>query len=109
MFANLITRFRAPAPLPAPQAPLALAALMVRLARSDGAYEAAEIANIDRALVTTFALPEAEATVLRQRAEALEAESPDTVRFTRALKDTVPKRRSSRSGTFTNPMDRWRC
>ena len=31
-----------------------------------------------------------EATKLRREAETLEAEAPDTVRFTRAIKDAVP-------------------
>ncbi|MCO4843515.1 MAG: TerB family tellurite resistance protein, partial [Yoonia sp.] len=32
----------------------------------------------------------ADATALRQQCEILEAEAPDTVRFTRAIKDAVP-------------------
>ncbi len=69
---------------------MALAAILVRLSRSDGVYDPAEAANIDKALATTFGLSPAEAALLRQRAEQLEEDSPDTVRFTRALKDAVP-------------------
>ena len=76
--------------MPAPEASLAMAALLVRLARTDGSYDAQEVASIDRALVETFALSPDAASTLRLQAEALEAEAPDTVRFTRALKDAVP-------------------
>ena len=67
-----------------------MAALLVRLARTDGSYDAQEVASIDSALVQTFGLSPAAAGALRLRAEALEAEAPDTVRFTRSLKDAVP-------------------
>lgn len=76
--------------MPAPEASLAMAALLVRLARTDGSYDAQEVASIDRALVETFGLSPDAAGALRLRAEALEAEAPDTVRFTRSLKDAVP-------------------
>ncbi len=76
--------------MPAPEASLAMAALLVRLARTDGTYDAQEVASIDHALVETFGLSPEAAGALRLRAEALEAEAPDTVRFTRALKDAVP-------------------
>ena len=76
--------------MPAPEASLAMAALLVRLARTDGSYDAQEVASIDRALVETFGLSPDAASALRLQAEALEAEAPDTVRFTRALKDAVP-------------------
>ena len=76
--------------MPAPEASLAMAALLVRLARTDGSYDAQEVASIDRALVKTFGLSPDAASALRRKAEALEAEAPDTVRFTRALKDAVP-------------------
>ena len=76
--------------MPAPEASLAMAALLVRLARTDGSYDAQEVASIDRALVETFGLSPDAASAQRLQAEALEAEAPDTVRFTRALKDAVP-------------------
>ena len=68
---------------------LALAALLVRIGRADGSYEAAEVTRIDRILARRYGLPQADATALRVEAEALEAEAPDTVRFTRAIKDGV--------------------
>jgi uncharacterized tellurite resistance protein B-like protein len=93
MFESLLRRLTAPTPdrLPEPDADLALAALLVRLARSDGTYAPAEIARIDRVLSARHG---ADAQGLRQRAEALEAQAPDTVRFTRAIKDaTAPEDR----------------
>ncbi|MGB7319872.1 MAG: TerB family tellurite resistance protein [Albidovulum sp.] len=79
-----------PAPLPQPDARLALAALLVRLARADENYTGPERARIDSILATRYNLSPADAFALRAEAEVLEAEAPDTVRFTRALKDAVP-------------------
>jgi uncharacterized tellurite resistance protein B-like protein len=90
MFDTLLRRLRSPASAAGPEAPLALAALLVRLARTDGTYDAAEVGSIDAVLQSTFGLVPEAAVRLRQRAEALEAESSDTVRFTRAIKDAVP-------------------
>ncbi|PWJ18194.1 TerB family tellurite resistance protein [Jannaschia seohaensis] len=91
MFADLLRRLTASAPetLAAPDARLALAALMVRVARSDHDYAAAEIARIDRILMRRHGLNAAEAAALRAEAEVLEAEAPDTVRFTKAIKESV--------------------
>lgn len=79
-----------PAPTPAAGAPVAFAALLVRLARADRTYTDDERLGIDRVLVARFGLSPFEAGALRREAEALEAEAADTVRFTRALKDAVP-------------------
>jgi uncharacterized tellurite resistance protein B-like protein len=46
--------------------------------------------RIDRILRTRYGLDVGGAILLREQAEALEAEAPDTVRFTRAIKDAVP-------------------
>ena len=91
MFDQLLRRLLAPAPaaLPASEGRLALAALMVRVARADADYTAAEQSRIDRVLARHHRLSPFEASALRLEAEALEAEAPDTVRFTRALKDSV--------------------
>lgn len=91
MFDALLRRLAAPAParLPDPEARLALAALLVRIARTDGDYAPSEVARIDRVLAGRFALSPFEVVKLRSDAEVLEAEAPDTVRFTRALKDAV--------------------
>jgi uncharacterized tellurite resistance protein B-like protein len=92
MLDGLLRRLMAPARdrLPEPGAQLALAALLVRIARTDGSYAADEEAQIDRVLARTFALVPAAAAALRVEAEALERDAPDTVRFTRALKEAVP-------------------
>ena len=92
MIADLIRRLTAtdPAPLPNGDARLALAALLVRVARTDGDYAAIEQLQIDRALAHRYALSDSAATALRAEAEAFEAAAPDTVRFTRAIKDCVP-------------------
>lgn len=79
-----------PAPLPDPDARLALAALLVRVAKSDGDYRVAEIARIDRILAARFGINTVDAMQLRARAEELEHAAPDTVRFTKAIKEAVP-------------------
>ena len=91
MFGDLLRQLLAPAPhrLPEPDARLALAALLVRVARSDGLYAAEEVERIDRVLALHHGIDPFAAARLRSDAEALEAEAPDTVRFTRALKDAV--------------------
>lgn len=69
---------------------LALAALLVRLARADGDYAADEAAEIDTILAARYGLGNMDAAALRADAEKLEADASDTVRFTRALKAAVP-------------------
>ena len=92
MFGDILRRLTAPSPAPLPDADarLALGALMVRIARADGSYDAQEAARIDALLARRYALDGAGAAALRAKAEAFEAEAPDTVRFTRAIKDAVP-------------------
>lgn len=92
MFADFLKRLTQPDPTPLADADarLALTALLVRIARADGDYAPRERALIDRIAARRYALDEAEAESLRAEAEALEAEAPDTVRFTRAIKDAVP-------------------
>jgi uncharacterized tellurite resistance protein B-like protein len=88
---DLLRRLLAPEPerLPEPDAELALAALLVRIAKTDGLYAAEEVERIDRVLAHRHGLDPFAAAKLRSEAEALESEAPDTVRFTRALKDAV--------------------
>ena len=69
---------------------LALAALMVRLARTDNHYSGPEKRRIDLLLGERYALPSELVRTLRADAEAAEAAAPDTVRFTRLIKDAVP-------------------
>lgn len=92
MFDRLLSLLARPdtRPLDPQDARRALAALMVRLARADGDYAPPEKARIDRVLAEHFGLPAGAAATLRREAEALETEAPDTVRFTRAIKDHVP-------------------
>lgn len=92
MFADFLRRLTAPTPetLPDEDARLTLAALLVRVARSDNDYAQVEIERIDRILMTRHGLSPFEAADLRARAEILESEAPDTVRFTRAIKSAVP-------------------
>lgn len=88
MIESLLRRLFSPAParLEETDARLALAALLVRVARSDGLYAAEEVERIDRVLMRHHDLDAFAAAKLRAEAETLEAEAPDTVRFTRALK-----------------------
>ncbi len=98
MFENLLRSLLAPAPtrLPEPDARLALAALLVRIARTDGLYSAEEVERIDRIVMQRHGLGPFEAARLRAEAEELETAAPDTVRFTRALKSaTAPEDRAA--------------
>ena len=76
-------------PLHDDDARLAMTALLVRLARADNEYAAAEIHRITQVIMARYELAEPEAIALRETAETLEQEAPDTVRFTRAIKDRV--------------------
>ena len=75
--------------LTAEDAHTALAALMVRVAKSDGSYAATEISTIERVLTKQYNLSAVAAQTLRKEAEELEAVAPDDVRFTRVIKETV--------------------
>ena len=91
MFGDFIKRLTQPdpAPLPDADARLALTALLVRVARSDNDYAASERQLIEEIARTRYGLDSDAAEALRKEGEALEAEAPDTVRFTRAIKDVV--------------------
>ncbi len=69
---------------------IALAALMVRIARSDHDYSAVEKLQIERVLQESYDLSGSQARAMRTEAEHVEARATDTVRFTRILKDAVP-------------------
>lgn len=92
MFGEFLRRLTQPdpAPLPDDDARLALTALLVRIARSDGNYAPAEIHRIDRITAARYGLTPDQSAALRASAETLEAQAPDTVRFTRAIKEAVP-------------------
>ncbi|CUJ91512.1 Tellurite resistance protein [Ruegeria denitrificans] len=91
MFSDFLSRLTQPAPDPLADddARLALTALLVRIARSDNDYADTEMARIDKISTQRYGLSPFEAAALRARAEDLEAEAPDTVRFTRAIKEAV--------------------
>ena len=91
MFADLIRRLTEPAPQPLSDddARQAMAALLVRVAKTDDVYAQSEIDRIDRILTTRYSLTPFEAARLRREGEVLETEAPDTVRFTRAIKESV--------------------
>lgn len=91
MFREFLSRLVQPAPDPLTEddARLALTALLVRIARADNDYAEAERDRIDRIVGARYGLSPFEVAHLRGRAETLEAEAPDTVRFTRAIKDAV--------------------
>lgn len=91
MFADFLSRLLRPEPAPLGDrdARLALTALLVRLARTDGCYAAPEIVRIENIAAARHGLDHDRARALREAAERLEAEAPDTVRFTRAIKAAV--------------------
>ncbi|MEM7242299.1 MAG: TerB family tellurite resistance protein [Pseudomonadota bacterium] len=67
----------------------AMAVLHVRLARSDGDYDAKEIALIKSELSGLFDLSKQEAAEHLHEAESLDDGGPDHVRFTKVLKDDI--------------------
>lgn len=91
MFSDFLSRLTQPQPDPLAEddARLALTALLVRIARSDNDYADTEMARIDKISAERYGLSPFEAAALRARAEDLEAEAPDTVRFTRAIKEAI--------------------
>ena len=77
-------------PLDAGDARLALAALLVRVARANDDYTASEVAKIDVILLRHYPDLDAEAAAaLRHEAEEIENSAHDTVKFTRSIKDAV--------------------
>jgi uncharacterized tellurite resistance protein B-like protein len=93
MLADLLRRLAGPPtrePLAPEDARMALAALMVRLARTDGRYSTEEQRRIDALLEAHYGVGPAEAARVRAGAEAAEANAQDTVQFTRLIKQAVP-------------------
>ncbi|TQS73219.1 TerB family tellurite resistance protein [Rhodobacteraceae bacterium] len=91
MFKSLLTALSSPTPDPLhpEDSELALAALLVRVARTDNSYSDQEKNRIDRVLATRQNITLQDAASLRAEAETVEAEAPDTVRFTRTLKEKI--------------------
>lgn len=93
MFDNLLKRLKGEAEtaqLTPEDARLAMATLMVRIARADHDYAPSEVAVIDGVLTNRYGLDAKGCNALRAEAEELEDVAPDTVRFTRLIKDAVP-------------------
>jgi len=91
MFADFLRKLVSsqPGPLPEPDARLALASLLVRVARADGDYSNDESNWIRTIISKRYGLDTAQTAALLSQAEQLETEAPDTVRFTRAIKAAV--------------------
>ena len=93
MFRSLLPRLLGDDPpettLSHDDAEVAIAALMVRIARADNHYGKDERTHIDALLARRRNLSAADAADRRAAAEMIEAEAPDTVRFTRAIKDRI--------------------
>ncbi|HWL56557.1 MAG TPA: TerB family tellurite resistance protein [Paracoccus sp. (in: a-proteobacteria)] len=93
MFRNLLSRLFAETPdsgsLASHDAEVAVAALLVRIARADDRYSDEEKHRIEGVLARRRGLGPVEAAEERAAAEMIEAEAPDTVRFTRIIKERV--------------------
>jgi uncharacterized tellurite resistance protein B-like protein len=93
MLQDLLRRLAGPPardPLTPEDARLAMAALMVRVSRTDGHYADAERHLIDAVLADRYRLSPREAARVRAEAEEAEAGAQDTVQFTRLIKEAVP-------------------
>ena len=91
MFAELIARLTAPRPKPLPELDgrLALAALLVRVAKADANYAVEEIRRIDRILARSFGLNAVEAARMRADGDRLEHVAPEDGRFAAAICEAV--------------------
>lgn len=93
MFEKLIARFRAPfedlTPMPPADTRHALGALMVRVAKADGAYLFQEIEEIDHLLADLYGFNAVDAAKFRAGCEKLEAAMPDTPELAGILAQTV--------------------
>ena len=69
---------------------LALTALLIKIAKSDYEYSSVEKSRIKIILKKRFLISELEVTDLINKAELLEDESSDSVRFTKVIKEFVP-------------------
>lgn len=94
MFRNLLSRLftddsDAPALNPN-DAEMAVAALMIRVARADDSYTEAERRRVEAILSRRRGPAANDAAERRAAAEMIEAEAPDTVGLTRTIKARVP-------------------
>jgi uncharacterized tellurite resistance protein B-like protein len=91
MLKKLFQSFRPaePAPLPDPDAELALGALLVRVAQADRDYQVEEISLIDRILARMYQHNAIEAAKVRATCEKLHADAPDTNTFGKLIRETT--------------------
>ena len=91
MLKNILKMFNAETPdiLKHSDARLAITALMIRVARSDNDFSEAEFLNIKKLASERFELNTEETDKLIEEAKALEEQAPDTVRFTKSIKEAV--------------------
>jgi uncharacterized tellurite resistance protein B-like protein len=68
---------------------LAVAALLVMAARADDHYHPQEQALIDQLVCDRYGLSPEQATQLRMKAEAAEADAVDLYQFTRAIREAI--------------------
>lgn len=93
MFNALIARLKGAAkarPLPELDDRLAMAALLIRIAKADEHYAYEEIAAIDTILARAHGLNPVEAAKLRAEAERIEAAAPETAAFVAELQAHIP-------------------
>lgn len=81
------------APLPEPDANMALVALMIRVAKADKLYAVEEIAKIDKLITELFGHNPVEAAKMRATCEKLEAVAPHEGHFAKLIHDSLTKSR----------------
>lgn len=93
MFERILSALRAPAAeftqMPEADARHALGALLVRVAKADGAYLFQEIEEIDHLLAELYQLNAVDAARMRAECERLEAAMPDTSELAHILSCSV--------------------
>ena len=82
MLKDILNAFKTPEPstLRTEDARIAMAALLVRIARSDEVYDEDEKDLINKMLQSRYNLIDNQSEDIRKQAEELEAKAPDTVR-----------------------------
>jgi len=68
---------------------LAITALMIRVARSDNNFSEEELLNIKKLIKQRFKINSDDSNKLVEEAKLLEDQAPDTVRFTKSIKEAV--------------------
>lgn len=95
MLERILALFRAPhhelTHMPEADAQHALGALMVRVAKADGAYLFQEIEEIDHMLADLYGLNAVKAAIMRAECEKLERSMPQTSELAAILSRTIPE------------------